>query len=214
MVFTDRVEAGRQLADRLHHLDGEHVVVVGLPRGGVPVAAQVADALDAPLDVILVRKIGVPFQRELAMGAIGEGGVRIVNDDVVRVTGVTVAQFEAVEKAERRELERRAVLYRDGRARVPLGGRTVVVVDDGIATGSTVRAACAVARGLEASRVVLAAPVAPASEVSALRHEADEVVFVETPEYMGAVGQWYRNFAATSDAEVVALLRDHARATG
>ena len=209
MVFADRVDAGRQLARHLEHLRPEHPVVVGLPRGGVPVAAQIARALEAPLDVILVRKIGLPSQRELAMGAIGEGGVRIVNDDVVRATGVTDADFDAVERAERVELERRGEQYRGTRARIPLESRTTIVVDDGIATGSTARAACAVARELHARHVVLAAPVAPSSEVPALREIADEVVFVETPDDMGAVGHWYRNFAATSDAEVVALLREH-----
>jgi len=209
MVFTDRVDAGNQLAALLEHLRSERPVVVGLPRGGVPVAAQIADALDAQLDVILVRKIGVPSQRELAMGAIGEGGVRIVNDDVLRATGVSTEEYEAVEYSERIELERRAAKYRGDRTRVALDGRTIVIVDDGIATGSTARAACAVARELHAQRVVLAVPVAPATEVTALRDLADEVVFVETPDYMGAVGQWYRNFAATSDAAVVALLREH-----
>lgn len=213
MVFTDRVEAGYQLAARLEHLRNERPVVLGLPRGGVPVAATIADALDATLDIILVRKIGVPSQRELAMGAIGEGGVRIVNHDVVAATGVDHDAFDAVERAERIELERRAEEYRGERARVALTGRTAIVVDDGIATGSTARAACAVARELQARRVVLAAPVAPASELPALSQIADEVVFVDTPEHMGAVGLWYRNFAATSDAEVVALLRDHANRT-
>lgn len=207
MVFADRVEAGRQLAEQLRHLAGEHVVVVGLPRGGVPVAAEVADVLQAPLDVILVRKLGVPSQPELAMGAIGEGGVLIVNDEVRRATGVTAAEFARVEQTERRELERRGAVYRGDRTPTALTGCTVFVVDDGIATGSTARAACAVARALGAARVVLAAPVAPRSEVAALRAAADDVVFVDTPDDMGAVGLWYRNFSATSDDEVVALLR-------
>ncbi len=207
MVFADRVDAGRQLAARLQHLRGEQLVVLGLPRGGVPVAAEVADALGAPLDVILVRKVGVPFQPELAMGAIGEGDVRIVNDDIVRATRVSAADFSRVERRERAELERRGVLYRGDRPRLALHGRTAVVVDDGIATGSTARAACKVAYELGAARVVLAAPVAPRSEVPQLRAIADDVVFVDTPDQMGAVGQWYRNFAATTDAEVVALLR-------
>ena len=207
MVFADRVDAGRRLAARLEHLRDENVVVLGLPKGGVPVAVQVARALHAPLDVILVRKIGVPFHPEVAMGAIGEGGVRIVNHKVMRATRVTAGEFLAVEERERRELERRGALYRGDRPRVSLVNRTAVVVDDGIATGSTARAACQVARDLGARRVVLAAPVAPLSAVTELGQIADEVVFVDTPAQLGAVGQWYRKFSATSDAEVVALLR-------
>lgn len=207
MVFADRVDAGRQLATRLEHLRAENVVILGLPRGGVPVAAEVARALHAPLDVIVVRKIGVPFHPEVAMGAIGEGGVLIANDEVIRATRVTTGEFLAVEERERRELERRAALYRGERARVSLVNRTAIVVDDGIATGSTARAACQVARELGAQRVVLAAPIAPLSAVAELRQIADEVVFVDTPAELKAVGQWYRDFSATSDAEVVALLR-------
>src|SRR5665213_3424052 len=145
MHFTNRVDAGRRLAARLEYLRGEDLVVLGLPRGGVPVALEVAGALDAPLDVIVVRKLGVPFQPELGMGAIGEGGVRVLNAEVVRLAGVSSVELAAVEQRERTELERRARRYRGERLPVLLEGKTVVIVDDGIATGSTARAACQVA---------------------------------------------------------------------
>jgi putative phosphoribosyl transferase len=206
MPFTDRRDAGHQLAQRLEHLRGHDVVVAALPRGGVPVGAEVADHLGAPLDVIIVRKVGVPFQPELAMGAIGEGGVRIMNEAVIRSTRVTAEEWSAVERQEWAELERRAREFRKHRKRVPLTGRTVVIVDDGIATGSTARAACRVARAEGASRVVLAVPVAPEHWERSFRDEADELVSVATPEPFQAVGRWYRDFAQVSDAEVEALL--------
>ncbi len=210
-VFRNRVEAGRCLAARLRHLRGGNVVVVGLPRGGVPVAAEVARALGATLDVIVVRKLGVPFQPELGMGAIGEDGVRVVNDEIVRLARVTYDELAAVETRERAELERRARRFRSGRDRVPLAGRVVVVVDDGIATGSTARAACEVARAEGASRVVLAVPVAPIDWTERLAAAADELVCVETPEPFRAVGQFYADFTQTTDAEVIACLNEAAR---
>lgn len=161
MLFQNRIEAGRLLSEKLGHLSGEDVVVLGLPRGGVPVAAEVAEAIDAPLDVIVVRKLGVPYHPELAMGAVGEGGVRVVNEDVVRATGVTAEEFEAVEERERVEVAKRATRFRGGRPPADLTGRTALVIDDGVATGSTARAACQVARAMGAARVVLAVPVAP-----------------------------------------------------
>jgi putative phosphoribosyl transferase len=206
VTFRDRADAGRILAAQLVHLRSAHPVVLGLPRGGVPVAAEVARALGAPLDVALVRKLGVPFQPELAMGAIGEGGVRVVNDEVRRAAGVTESDLAAVEARERVELERRAERFRDGRPPLPLKGRTVVVVDDGIATGSTARAACEIARARGAAHVVLATPVAPRASLAQLAKVADDVVCVEAPEHFFAIGQWYDDFAQTSDAEVVALL--------
>jgi len=208
--FVDRVDAGRRLAGRLAYLRDEDVVVLGLPRGGVPVAFEVARALEAPLDVIVVRKLGVPFQPELGMGAIGEEGVRVINDEVVRAALVTPAELEEVEQRERVELERRARRFRGDRPRVPLTGRTAVVVDDGIATGSTARAACQVARAHGAARVVLAVPVAPPDAVSEFRRLVDEVVCLETPARLWAIGQWYRDFSQTSDDEVVALLEQAA----
>ena len=211
-MFTDRTEAGRRLADRLSHLrEQPDVVVVGLPRGGVPVAAEVAESLGAPLDVIVVRKLGVPFQPELALGAIGEDDVRVVNDDLVRMAGVTDDEIAEVEARERIELDRRAEQFRRGRTRVRLTGRVVVVVDDGVATGSTARAACQVARAEGAARVVLAVPVAPTDWTDRLGDVADELVAVDTPAYFMAVGQHYRDFDQTTDDEVIHCLDRVAR---
>lgn len=207
MVFADRVDAGRKLAARLAHLRDEPVVVLGLPRGGVPVAFEVATALGAPLDVIMVRKLGVPFQPELGMGAIGEDGARIINDEIVRVAGVSARQLADVESRERDELERRGRRFRGDRPRVPLVGRTAVVVDDGIATGSTARAACQVARAHGAARVVLAVPVAPPGWTTRFQGDADELVCLDTPESFLAIGQFYADFSQTSDEEVLTCLR-------
>lgn len=209
LYFADREEAGRRLADRLAHLKGARVVVLGLPRGGVPVARQVAEALGVPLDVIIVRKLGVPWQPELAMGAIGEGGVRVLNQDLIRSLHLDDEDVTRVERSERNELDRRAETYRGDRPMVDLTGRTAVLVDDGIATGATAAAACKVARAHGAERVVLAAPVASAQAVDHLRSEADEVVVVGAPPDMGAIGAFYADFSPTSDAEVRRILQDH-----
>ncbi|MFD8976466.1 MULTISPECIES: alpha/beta family hydrolase [Streptomyces] len=211
MDFTDRTDAGRQLAARLDHLRGQDVVVLGLPRGGVPVAARVADALDAPLDICLVRKLGVPQQPELAMGALGEGGVRVLNEHVLRETGVGERDLAAVEEREHVELEQRTQRYRGSRPPVPLDGRTVVVVDDGLATGATALAACRVVRAKGAARIVLAVPVAPRGWTTRLGGEADETVSVREPDFFYAIGQFYRDFSQTTDAEVLACL-DRSRA--
>lgn len=160
-LFDDRGDAGRQLAQRLAQLSGKAVVVLGLPRGGVPVAFEVAKSLQAPLDVLVVRKLGVPFQPELAFGAIGEDGVRVLNDDVVRGTHLDAAAMDAVERKQLIELQRRAERFRRGRDRIPLTGRIAVIVDDGIATGATAKAACQVARAHGADKVVLAVPIGP-----------------------------------------------------
>lgn len=205
VVFEDRVDAGTRLARELEALRGQDVVVLGLPRGGVPVASVVAEALDAPLDVIVVRKLGVPFQPELAMGAIGEGGVRVLDRHLVARARVSDEEIDAVERHERAVLEARVERLRRGRPRVDLRGRVAVVVDDGIATGATARVACQVARRLGAERVVLAVPVAPAHTAAHLP-EADEVVCVSAPENFMAVGAHYVDFSPTSDDEVVALL--------
>ncbi len=207
MRFRNRADAGRQLASRLLPLKGKDVVVLGLPRGGVAVAAEVARALEAPLDVILVRKLGVPVQPELGMGAIGEGDARVINADVVRYARVSEADISAVEQRERAELERRIKRFRGETPRVPLEGRTAILVDDGVATGSTARAACQVARAQGAATVVLAVPVAPPSVSVTLAGDADEVICLETPERFLAIGEWYEDFSQTSDEEVVSLLR-------
>lgn len=205
-LFADRVDAGRRLARRTEHLRGDDVVVLGLPRGGVPVAAEVARALGAPLDVVVVRKLGLPRQPELAMGAIGDGGFSVIDERVVASSGATPETVADVERRERAVLEERSARLRARRPAVPLVGRTVVIVDDGIATGSTVRVACLVARRLGAARVVVAVPVAP-REARASRLGCDELVVVATPVPFLAVGHHYRDFSATSDDEVTRLLR-------
>ncbi|MFJ3335899.1 phosphoribosyltransferase family protein [Streptomyces sp. NPDC086766] len=214
MLFTDRLEAGRRLGARLEYLRGQDIVVLGLPRGGVPVAAEVAAALDAPLDVCLVRKLGVPYQPELGMGAIGEDGVRVINDQVVRETGVSPADLALVEEREREVLERRAARYRGERAPVSVAGRTVVVVDDGVATGSTARVACRIARARGAAHIVLAVPVAPRDWTVRLAGEADELVCVDTPRGFYAIGQFYDDFTQVEDEEVTAVLRRVAARSG
>ncbi|MEV7592574.1 phosphoribosyltransferase [Streptomyces sp. NPDC089922] len=206
MLFPHRAGAGERLAAALRHLEGERPVVLGLPRGGVPVAFRVARALGAPLDVIVVRKLGVPHHRELGFGAIGEGGVRVISEDIVRTSRLTPQDLEAVERAEQTELARRARAFRGDRPRVALDGRTVIVVDDGIATGATAVAACQVVRAQGAAHVVLAVPVAPPDAVARLGEAADEVVCLSAPAAFRAVGEWYEDFSQTSDEEVVTLL--------
>ncbi|MFF4172260.1 phosphoribosyltransferase family protein [Streptomyces sp. NPDC001744] len=206
MFFVDRGDAGRRLAARLDRFEGDDVVVLGLPRGGVPVAAEVAAALDAPLDICLVRKLGVPRRSEVAMGALGEGGVRVLNERVLREAGVDGRDLAAVEERELAELEQRVRRYRGSRPSVLLDGRTVLVVDDGLATGATAVAACRVVRARGAARIVLAVPVAPAGWTARFAGEADETVCVHAPEGFRAVGQFYRDFPQTPDAEVLACL--------
>ena len=206
MFFKNRTDAGRRLAPLLVHLRSEPVVVLGLPRGGVPVALEVARALGAPLDVIIVRKLGVPFQPELAMGAVGEDGVVVINTEVVRRAGISAAELAAVQAREQTRVAARAAQYRARWPREPLTGRVALVVDDGIATGSTARAACQVARAHGAARVVLAVPVAPPGWEERFRGEADELVCVSTPAWFGAIGQFYADFSPTTDAEVIACL--------
>ncbi len=206
MVFADRDDAGRRLAARLGHLRGEPVVVLGLPRGGVPVAYQVAQALAAPLDVIVVRKLGVPFQPELGMGAVGEDGVRVINPKVVHASGVSEDELAAVQAREQAAVQARAARYRVRRPREPLHGQVAVVVDDGIATGSTARAACQIARAHGAARVVLAVPVAPPGWQARIGAEADELVCVDMPRGFFAIGQFYARFPQVSDDEVIACL--------
>jgi putative phosphoribosyl transferase len=211
-LFHDRADAGRRLAQRLDSFRSQDVVVLGLPRGGVPVAFEVAKALRAPLDVLVVRKLRVPFQPELAFGAIGEGGVRVVNEAVLEQTGLTAAEIADVEEAECAGLQWQVELYCRGHERIPLAGRVVLIVDDGFVTGATAKAACQAARAQGAARVVFAAPVGSAEVVDTLRSYADEVVCLETPTFYfyAAVGQGYHRFRKTSDDEVIALL-DRAR---
>ena len=206
MLFADRADAGRQLARRLLYLRGTDAVVAALPRGGVPVAAEVARGLRAPLDVIVVRKLGVPFQPECGFGAIGEGGAAVIDDRVVRQARLTRQAIAGVEARERARLDRRVAQLRGGRPPVPLAGRIAVVVDDGIATGSTARAACLVARARGASRVIVAVPVGAAEAIASLRHDADEVICLHTPAPFVAIGDWYQDFSQVADAEVTGLL--------
>ena len=207
MFFTDRVDAGRRLAARLGHLRGEPVVVLGLPRGGVPVALEVALALGAPLDVVVVRKLGVPFQPELAMGAVGEDGALVINREVAREARVSAGELAAVQAREQARVQAGAARYRARRPREPLGGRVAVVVDDGIATGATARAACQVARAHGAVRVVLAVPVAPPGWQAYVKDAADELICLGTPRDFFAIGQFYADFSATTDDEVIACLQ-------
>jgi putative phosphoribosyl transferase len=206
-VFQSRRDAGRQLAARLEAYVGrDDVIVLALPRGGVPVGYEVALALGVPLDVLTVRKLGVPKQPELALGAIASGGGVFLNEDVVRATGVGEAELHAIEARERAELERREKLYRGTRPAPRLRGRTVIVVDDGMATGASMRAAVTALRSLQPARIVVAVPVAPADAVARLEHAADEFVSVLTSVEFFAVGQFYRDFDQTTDADVRRLL--------
>jgi predicted phosphoribosyltransferase len=206
--FADRREAGRQLAERLRAYAGRtDVVVLALPRGGVPVAYEVADALGATLDLFLVRKLGTPGHRELAMGAIASGGVRVLNDDVVRWYGIPPDAIDAVAEEEQRELERRELLYREGRAPARIDGQVVILVDDGLATGSTMRAAVGAVKAQGPSAVIVAVPVGASETCRGLAMLADAVVCARMPEPFSAVGQWYLNFEQTTDEEVRQLLR-------
>jgi putative phosphoribosyl transferase len=208
LPIQDRKAAGRALADllvdRYRHQD---VIVLALPRGGVPVALEIARALDAPLDVMNIRKLGVPFQPELAMGAIASGGIRVMNSEVIRLAGVDSETIEEVISIESRELDRRERLYRGDRARPALTHRCVIIVDDGAATGATMDAAIQAARQLGPARVVLALAVAPPEIVAMLEEDADEVVCLATPAPFFAIAPWYRDFRQVSDDEVRALLR-------
>jgi predicted phosphoribosyltransferase len=212
--FEDRRAAGRTLAALLrHYADRPDVVVLALPRGGVPVAFEVAQALGAPLDLFLVRKLGTPGHRELAMGAIASGGVRVLNADIIRWYGISADEIDAVAREEQRELERREAAYREGREPIPVEGRSVILTDDGLATGSTMRAAVQAVRQRGPARVAVAVPVGAPQTRDELSAIADEVVCARTPEPFAAVGQWYLNFDQTTDQEVRDLLRAHARTT-
>jgi putative phosphoribosyl transferase len=205
-MFRDRRDAGRRLAARLQRFERRRPVVLGLARGGVPVADEVARRLDAPLDVLVVRKLGCPWQPELGVGAIGEGGIQVLNHELLAELRLRPEDLGSVVAREEAELDRRVLRYRGGRAPVDLQDRTVIVVDDGIATGATTRAAIDVVRQRGASHVVIAVPVASPQAIRQLRPEADEVECLESPEAFLAVGQFYRDFAQISDAEVAAAL--------
>src|SRR5688572_2167946 len=211
--FRDRREAGRVLARALQkYANRDDVVVLALPRGGVPVAFEVAEALGAPLDVFLVRKLGTPGQRELAMGAIASGGIRVLNDEVVRWLGITPEQIDLVASEEQRELDRRQQAYREGRPPVPLEGRIVIIVNDGLATGSTMKAAVQAVRQRHPQRVIVAVPVGARDTCNEMAALADEVVCARMPDPFSAVGLWYRNFDQTTDEEVMDLIHEHASA--
>jgi predicted phosphoribosyltransferase len=210
--FRDRTDAGRQVAARLSRFaDRPGVVVLGLPRGGVPVAYEVARALHAPLDIFLVRKLGVPGHEELAMGAIASGGVRVLNEDVVQSLRIPPAAIDYVAAREQAELERRESSYRGGRPAPDVSGRVVILVDDGLATGSTMKAAVAALRQQNPARLVVAVPVAALPTCAELAGLVDEIVCAETPEPFYAVGTWYDDFAQTTDEELRRLLEQAAR---
>ena len=212
MLFRDRVDAGRQLAARLaHYADRDDVLVLALPRGGVPVGYEVAEALAAPLDVFLVRKLGVPGQEELAMGAIASGGVRVLNESVVNLLNLSEADIAPIESAERRELDRREREYRTGRPPLDVRGKIVILVDDGLATGSTMRAAVAALKRMGPARVIVAVPVGARETCEELENEADEAICAREPEPFHAVGIWYEDFAQTTDEEVRDLLARRTR---
>lgn len=209
MRFADRTEAGRRLAAALEPYRSRQPVVLALPRGGVPVAAQIAESLRAPLDLILVRKIGVPFQPELAMGAVVDGGHPLVvrNDDVIAATGVTEAAFQVICDRELVEIERRRRAYLGARAPVEVAAHAAIVVDDGIATGATTRAALRATRARHPATLVLAVPVAPVDTLASLRPEVDDIVCLESPEDFDAIGMFYDDFRQVTDREVTRLLK-------
>jgi predicted phosphoribosyltransferase len=204
--FRDRIEAGQLLGRELAARTIENAIVLALPRGGVPVGAEVAKALGAPLDVFIVRKLGVPGHEELAMGAIASGGVRVLNRDVLDYGRITPQQLDAATAREERELSRREAEYRGNRPPLDVRGRTVIIVDDGLATGSTMRAAVQSLRAMEPKRVIVAVPVGAAQTCEEFRDIVDEMVCLRTPEPFEAVGLWYDDFTQTTDAEVHALL--------
>ena len=207
MIYRDRIDAGKQLALRLsEYAYRDYVLVLALPRGGVPVAYEVARALHAPLDIFLVRKLGVPGHEELAMGAIASGGVRVLNDDVVDHLRIPGEVIDAVAADELRELERRERAYRGDRPEPEVQGKTVILIDDGLATGSTMRAAVAALRQQGPARIVVAVPVSASQTCNEYRMGVDEIICAQTPEPFMGVGMWYRDFSQTSDEEVREIL--------
>ncbi|MBF4559842.1 phosphoribosyltransferase [Pseudomonas sp. p50] len=208
LILQDRAAAGRRLTEPLrHYADRPDVIVLALPRGGVPVAYEVATALNLRLDLMLVRKLGVPTQPELAMGAIASGGIQILNDHALQFHPIDRAAFAAVVARETRELLRREQAYRGTRAPVQLKGQAVILIDDGLATGASMRAAIHAVRTQSPSRIVVAVPVAPVETAEALRREVDELICPITPEWFTSIGHWYMDFSQTPDAEVIRLLQ-------
>jgi len=206
-AFQDRADAGRRLAEKLRGYAGRSdVIVLGLARGGVPVASEVARALDLPLDVFIVRKLGVPGHEELAMGALASGGARLLDNTIVRQLRITEHDIRRITEAEQRELERRERLYRGDRPPPDIAGRTIILVDDGLATGASMRVAVAALRQEHPARIIVAVPIAPPETCDVLRREADGVVCAMTPEPFYAVGLWYEDFTQTTDEEVRDLL--------
>lgn len=214
MIFADRIDAGRRLAAALAPLRGEDCVVLALPRGGVPVAAEVARALDAPLDLVLVRKIGAPHQQELAVAAVVDGDTPqlVRNEDVIRMLHVGEDYLEAEARRQLKEIERRRTAYLAGRTPEPIEGRTAIVVDDGIATGATTRAALRAVRARRPRRLVLAVPVAPPDTIAALASEVDQIVCLSQPEPFGAIGAFYDDFRQLEDEDVRSILAATSRA--
>jgi putative phosphoribosyl transferase len=213
MPFRDRAEAGKLLAEALSSYRDQKPIILALPRGGVPIGAEIAAALDAPLDLLLVRKIGAPMQPELAMGAVVDGAEPIIvrNDDVIRLLRIDAATFDAVCQSELAEIERRRQRYLAGRPPLNVKDRVAIVVDDGIATGATIRAGLQATRKRKPKKLVLAAPVAPPETLQELQHEADVVVCLESPHFFGAIGAFYADFSQVSDEEVIVLLADAAQ---
>jgi putative phosphoribosyl transferase len=209
MTFADRTDAGRKLAEELAKFAGEkNLLILGLPRGGVPVAFEVAKALRAPLDVFVVRKLGVPGQEELAMGAIASGGVRVLNEEIIRSLDIFEDQIARVAANEQRELERREFVYRSGRGAPEISGKTILLIDDGLATGATMRAAVHAVKALNPSKLVVAVPTAAPDTCALLKKMVDETICLITPTPFGGVGAWYRDFSQTSDREVQQLLKE------
>jgi putative phosphoribosyl transferase len=208
-IFQNRIQAGQELAEKLkNYADNPNVIVLALPRGGIPIGYEIAKKLNAPLDAFLVRKLGVPWHPELAMGAIAIGGIRVLNEDVTRTLNITPEVIEQVSQQENLELQRRNQLYRHGNAHPDLSKRIVILVDDGLATGATMRAAVEAIKQAKPQRIIVAVPVAPRETYEEFKKWVDEIVCLETPEVFYSISQWYEQFPQTSDEEVIELLAE------
>ncbi|MBD3182448.1 phosphoribosyltransferase [Candidatus Poribacteria bacterium] len=208
-TFKNRVDAGKKLADKLSdYSDKDNVIILALPRGGAPVAFEVAKKINAPLDVFLVRKLGVPGREELAMGAIASGGVRVLNDDILRMLSIPDEGINRVAEKEQKELERREIEYRGDRQELDVKGKICILIDDGLATGASMRAAIKALQQMEPAKIVVAVPVGASEVCEGFENEADEVICAATPEPIHAIGAWYDNFSQTTDDEVRAILAE------